>query len=136
MNALFAGIVAGFCGLLQLIAIMAIEMQDENEKSGFLASDIAFPIFALLVLTEIMCVLALSMYRISPWLFRKIGDDWEANRIASARERYGTALQSTTIAATVLRRVVVMIDAGSFSSHLALSLGVALAVFLIPKPKV
>ena len=133
MNALLAGLIGGFFGLLQLFAILVIETRDEREKSGLLSSDTAFPIFAALVMTEIMCVMALSIYRISPWLLRKTGDAWEADRVGAARKRYGPMLRRTTVIATVLRRVVVMVDAGSFSPHLALSLGVALAAFLIPK---
>ena len=115
---------------------MAIEMHDDKEKSGMLASDSAFPIFALLVMTEIMCVMALSMYRISPWLLRVTGDQWESDRVTTAKKRYGTILQRTTVVATVARRIVVMVDAGAFSPNLALSLGVALAAFLVPKPKI
>jgi len=136
MNALVAGLIAGLCGLLQLFAIMAIEMHDDKEKSGMLASDSAFPIFALLVMTEIMCVMALSMYRIAPWLLRVTGDKWEANRVTTAKKRYGTMLQRATVIATLARRIVVMADAGTFSSNLVLSLGVALAAFLVPKPEV
>lgn len=33
MNALVAGLFAGFCGFLQLFAIMMIEMQDDKGKS-------------------------------------------------------------------------------------------------------
>lgn len=136
MKALVAGLIAGFCGFLQLFAIWMIELQDEKEKSGSLASDSVFPLFALLVITEIMCVMALSMYRIAPWLLRVSGDKWEADRVSSAKKRYGALLQRTAVIAPLARRIVVMVDAGSFSSNLALSFGVALAAFLIPKPKV
>ena len=136
MNALIAGLVAGFCGFLQLFAIMMIEMQDDKEKSGILASDSAFPLFALLVMTEILCVMALSMYRIAPWLLRVTGDKWEAERVTIARKRYGTILQRTAVIAPLARRIVVMLDAGAFSTSLALSLGVALAAFLVPKPRI
>jgi hypothetical protein len=136
MNALVAGLLAGFCGFLQLFAIMMIEMQDEKEKSGMLTSDAVFPIFALLVMAEIMCVMALSMYRIAPWLLRVTGDKWEADRVTGARKRYGTVLQRTAVIAPLARRIVVMIDAGAFSASLAFSLGVALAAFLVPRPKI
>ena len=136
MNALVAGLIAGFCGFLQLFAIMMIEMQDEKEKSGILASDSIFPLFALLVMTEIMCVMALSMYRIAPWLLRVTGDKWEADRVTAAKKRYGTILQRTAVIAPLARRIVVMLDSGAFSSSLALFLGVALAAFLVPKPKI
>jgi hypothetical protein len=135
MNTLIAGLIAGFCGLLQLFAILMIETQDDKEKSGILASDSVFPLFALLVMAEIMCVMALSMYRIAPWLLRVTGEKWEADRITVAKKRYGAILQRTAIIATLARRIVVMLDAGAFSSSLAWSLGVALAAFLVPKPK-
>ncbi len=115
---------------------MAVEMHDDKEKSGMLASEYAFLVFAVLVMTEIMCVMALSMYRISPWLLRITGDQGEADRVTAAKKRYGTILQRTTVVATVTRRIVVSMDAGAFSTNLALSLGIALAAFLVPKPKV
>lgn len=136
MNALLAGLIAGFFGLLQLCAIMMIEMQDEREKSGILAGEAVFPLFALLVMAEIMCVMALSMYRIAPWLLRVTGDKWEADRVTGARKRYGSVLQRAAVIAPLARRIVVMIDAGAFSATLALSLGVALAAFVVPKPKI
>ncbi len=135
MNAFFAGLIGAGCGMIQLLVIMGIELSDEREKSGFHTSDRVFPIFAALVMTEILCVRALSMDRISPWLLRKTGDDWKANRVSVARQQYGRTLQRTTVIATVLRRLVVMADAGSFAPHLGLSLGVALASLLVPEPR-
>ncbi len=115
---------------------MIIEMQDDKEKSGILASDSVFPLFALLVMAEIMCVMALSMYRIAPWLLRVTGDKWEADRVAAAKKRYGTILQQTAVIAPLARRILVMVGAGAFSASLALSLGVAVAAFLVPNPKI
>lgn len=135
MGALGAGLVGGLCGLLQLLAILFVETQQEDEKSGFHTSDTAFPLFALLVMAEIMCVMALAMYRVSPWVARACGDHAEAKRITQGKEKYGAVLQHSTVFATVLRRLVVMVDAGSFSSHVTLSLCIALAPLFLPKPK-
>lgn len=136
MNTFLASLIGGFCGLLQLVVIAVIESRNEHEQSGLLASDVAFAIFAVLVMAEIICVIALAMYRICPWLLRKTGDAWEADRVDEGRRRSEVWLQNTTVAATVLRRIVVTVDSGSFSSNLLLTLGVALAPLLIPKPRV
>ncbi len=135
LGGLGLGLIGGFCGLVQLFAILLIESHEADEQSGFFSSDMAFPIFASLVMTEILCVMALSMYRVAPWVAHLIGDDWEERRISAGKRRYGEILQRTTVVATVLRRAVVMIDAGGFSPKLLFSLGVALAPLLIPKPR-
>jgi len=132
---LLAGIIGGFCGLLQLFAIFLIESAYDQERSGTLVSDQVFPIFAMLVMTEIICVIALSAYRISPWILRVLGDDWEANRISSAKKKYGTILQRLTLVATVSRRLIVMVDGGAFSFQMLASLCVALLPLIVPRPK-
>ena len=134
MNSLLAAMIAGFCGLMQLIVILVIETEND-EKSGLLTSDDVFPYFALLVMTEIMCIMALSIYRISPWLLRVTGEKREADRVSSAYRRYGTILARTTIVATLLRRGIVMIDTSSFSTNLTFSLLIPLTLILIPRPK-
>ena len=135
LGGLGLGVIGGFCGLLQLFVILIIESHETEEPSGVFSSDTAFPIFAVLITTEIMCVMALSMYRVAPWVAHLLGDDWEERRISAGKKKYGLILQRTTVAATVLRRLVVMIDAGAFSTNLLFSLSIALAPLLLPKPK-
>ena len=135
MRLLIAGIVGGFVGFVQLFTIWMIEYTNESGRSGALSSDAVFPWFAALVMVEIMCVMALSMYRISPWIARLLGDSFEADRITEGRKRYGLILQRTTITAISLRRIIVGFDAGEFSWALSGSWAVALAPLLIPRPK-
>lgn len=135
MNSLLAAILSGFIGLGQLITILILENHEDQDASGLLSSELIFPIFAALVMTEILTVISLSIYRISPWLLRLTGEKWEADRVARARTRYGSNLQLATILATVLRRLVVAIDSGTLSVNLGASLAVALAALAIPRPK-
>ena len=134
MKLFFAGLVGGFIGLLQLFAIFYIE-KHEDGPSGVQASDIVFMIFGFLVMIEVICVMALSMYRISPWVVRILGDKWEANRITEAKKEYGIHLHRISLFATTVRRLIVMVDAGSFSISLLASMGIALFPFILPKPK-
>jgi hypothetical protein len=132
MRVLLAGLISALVGCIQLVVILMIESRGTDERSGLIGGDVAFVVFALLVLTEVICVVALSMYRLSPWILKFLRDDWEACRVANAKRRYAAILQYTTVCAVLLRRVVVMIDTHSFSSGLLLSLCVALVSFLMP----
>lgn len=136
LGALGVGFIGGLFGFFQLIGILVIETKRAEEKSGMLSSDSVFPVFGLLVMVEIMSVMALSMYRVSPWVARLVGEDAQAERISAGKRRYGKVLQYTTVATTFLRRAVVMIDDGHFSPALMASLSVALAPLLLPRPKV
>jgi|GEM_PF-6397880 len=135
MNTLLAGILGGFCGLVQLVMILALETRDADAKSGLLSGDAVFPIFACLVMIEIVSVIALAMYRVSPWILRLVGDPDEANRITSGKRKYGARLFHLTLIATVARRILVMVDFGVFVPSLFLSLGIALAPMILPRPK-
>jgi hypothetical protein len=134
MRAFFAALVGGACGALQLFLILVIEMNQENERSGLDASDAVWPVFAFLVTVEIVSVTALSMYRISPWVARALGDDWEAQRITAGKRRYGVILQRVTVGITFARRLLVMVDAGAFSMSILYTLSIALVPLLIPRP--
>lgn len=134
MKAFLAALVGGACGALQLFAILMVEMNQEDERSGLDASDVAWPIFAFLVTVEIITVMALSMYRTSPWVARALGDDWEAQRITAGKKRYGLVLQRVTVGVTFARRLLVMVDAGAFSMSILYTLSIALVPLLIPRP--
>lgn len=134
MRAFLAALAGGTCGALQLFAILVIEMNQEDERSGLDASDAAWPVFAFLVTVEIISVMALSMYRISPWVARALGDDWEAQRITAGKRRYGVILQRVTVGVTFARRLLVTVDAGAFSLSILYTLSIALIPLLIPRP--
>lgn len=134
MRLIFAGCVGALVGLLQLIAAMAIEAR-EGGPSGIYSSDLAFPIFAILVLAEIFGVIALSMYRIAPWVLRLLRADWEAQKVREGKRDHAGWIAQTVVVAALLRRIVVMVDAQAWSPDLALSLVVTLLCLLIPTPK-
>lgn len=135
MRFFVASLVAAGLGLIQLCVIWFIESQYTQEKSGLLGDEIAFIIFGILIFAEAMCVIALSMYRITPWLLHLMRDDWEANRIKTGRKTRGPILHYVALGAFILRRLVTMVDNQSYSAELLLTLGIALLPFFVPKPK-
>ena len=135
MRLLLAGIIGGFVGLIQLFIILLIETSHDNSPSGLLASDTAFSIFAIFVLVEIFGVITLSIYRISPWVLRLLRADWDAQRTIHERNKHSHAIHASILIATIGRRATVMIDTQTYDSVLFISLIVALAAFIIPKPK-
>jgi hypothetical protein len=134
MRLLFAGCVGAFVGLLQLFAIMAIEFR-AGGPSGIDSSELAFPIFGALVFAEIIGVIALSMYRVAPWILRLLRADWEEQKVREGGKVHSGWLVRLVVVTSLLRRAVVMIDARLWSFDLLLSLGVALLCLLVPTPK-
>ena len=134
MRLLLAGIIGGFVGLIQLFIILAIETSHDNSPSGLLASETAFAIFAIFVLIEIFGVITLSIYRISPWILRLLGADWDAQRTIREKNKHSHAIHASILIATIGRRATVMIDTQAYDILLVISLLVALAAFIIPKP--
>ena len=134
MRLVFAGLVGAFIGLIQLFVIAAIESRG-SDPSGVHSSGAVFPVWAFLVFLEVVGVIALSMYRVAPWILRILRADWEVRKVLEGRARNRGWIGRSVIACTMLRRAIVMIDVGAWSFDLLLSLAVALACFLVPLPK-
>ena len=82
---------------------------------------------------EMMAVIALAMFRISPFIARLLGDAREAQRIeASKRQRY-YIIQTTSALIVVASRIVFSINVGDLSIEAALALGVGLLSFAFPR---
>jgi hypothetical protein len=133
MRLAFAGLLGAFIGLIQLFVIAAIESRGSG-PSGVHASDAMYPVWAFLVFSEIVGVIALSMYRVAPWILRVLRADWEVRKVLEGRARNRGWIGRSVIVCTMLRRALVMIDAGTWSFDLMLSLAVALACLLVPLP--
>lgn len=134
MRLAFAGLFGAFIGLIQLFVIAAIESRGSG-PSGVHASDVVYPIWALLVFLEVVGVIALSMYRVAPWILRILRADWEVRKVLEGRAQNRGWIGRSVIACTMLRRAIVMIDAEAWSFDLLLSLAVALACLLVPLPR-
>jgi hypothetical protein len=134
MRLLFAGIIGGMIGFLQLLIIAAIEAAHSTSPDFAAASDLAFAIFGCFFVVEALSVITLSIYRISPWILRLLRADWDADRTILERKKHSRALHAATIISTLGRRVILMIDHQTWDPILLVSLIVALAAFLIPRP--
>jgi hypothetical protein len=79
-----------------------------------------------LMMVELICVMALYMYRCGPWICRMLGAEWEAGRIGAAKVLNEPRIVRSILVAVLLRRSLLFVSGvGSF-----LGLACALLAFL------
>jgi hypothetical protein len=133
MRAFVASLIGGGIGFAQVI-ILAIVDSSNDDRSRVPQGDIAYWVFAATWMAETISVIAISMYRFSPFIVRVMGDDWEADRINKGRRSSGPKIEMAASAAIVVRRIVQYMDIGHISAGTVIGLTIATFPFLIPHP--
>ena len=117
---------------MQLLVLLALDSMDEGSRP--LQSDLGAMLFALALMVEAAALIALSMYRFSPWIAHFLGDEWEANRIKGDRHHVPFIMRLSA-AMIILLRTIQAVDGGSVTPATLLGVAFALLPFLVPSPK-
>jgi hypothetical protein len=132
MRRAIAAVVGGLVGFLQ---IMTIAFLDERAGRPPIKGDLAAVLFVVLMCLDVMAVIALSMFRVSPFVARLLGDTQEAQRIEESKKIRRFAIQTASAIIILLQRIVVAVSDGHVSKESAIALAVALLPFALPAPK-
>jgi hypothetical protein len=130
MRAFVAAIVGGGIGFMQVF-ILALLDASRNEESTLPKGDAAYWIFACTWVAETIAVIAISMYRFSPFVARMLGDNWEANRSKKEKKTKVATVEWLSSAAIIVRRAVQLFDSGHLSRGLFFGLAIASLPFVI-----
>ncbi len=133
---MLAGVVSGFIGVFQLIAIALVEAANSDGPGGHdIADDTVHAVFALFLTAEIVSVIISAIYRFSPWILRLLKAHWEARETLEQRRQSRRLILGATFFSTLGRRLIVMFDTGTFETPLVGTFLIALIAFAIPPPK-
>ena len=128
-----AGLVGGLVGFGQ---ILSIALLDEAAGRNVSIKELwAATVFVVLMCLQIMAVIALSMFRVSPFVARILGDLREAERIEVSKAIRRRTIERASTTIIVLQRIVVAVGAGHVSQEWFLTVGVALFPLALPKRK-
>jgi len=128
---IIAGVVGGVVGAIQLLAMAWL---DEQTSRPFPKEDWAQGAFVCLSVLQVFAVIALTMYRVSPWVARFLGNTYEADSIEVEGVTRRVVFQWAATIIIFLQRAVVVVSDWRVSKETAFALVIALLPLLIPSP--
>jgi hypothetical protein len=134
MRLLLTACLSALFGLIAQIVAFGLEVSLSGGAVYLPASEWAVVPTALAVAVEILAIMVMWMYRISPWLLILMRDRFESDRIARAKPEAMDWTTRMIVIAMTVRWLVHMADTGSFVLPPLIPVAFCLWPVLLPKP--